>query len=103
MTGTRKASTGYKAVLFAPDGDWVTDCKGDTLEEVYEALGDLGSRWYFYPYSHFIIRDNGAYTTSRQRIVAACEPLEFLQGRAISTVSRFLNEQDDSFHEAVLS
>lgn len=45
---------GYKAILFAPDGDWVTDCPGDTIEEVIEQLENLGSRWFFYPFQGII-------------------------------------------------
>lgn len=94
--------TRYKAVLFSPDGDWVTDCRGETIEEVFERLGDLGSRWYFYPYTHFIIRDRGAMTTNTQRIVAAHEPFDEFKGRTIHTVSKFLATQDDNFHASVL-
>lgn len=91
-----------KAVLFSPDGYWVTDCRGETVEDVFQALNNLGSKWFFYPYSHFIIRDNGALTKGTQRIVAAHEPFEEFQGRTINTVSRFLSEQDQEFHYAML-
>lgn len=59
----------YKAILFAPDGGWVTDCHGDTIAEVCEMVADLGSRWIFYPYP-LIIRDNDGYTHGNMRIVS---------------------------------
>ena len=34
----------YQAVLFAPDGDYVTDFYNmDTIEEVWEKINDMGS------------------------------------------------------------
>jgi hypothetical protein len=92
----------YKAVLFAPDGDWVTDfreCK--TIEEVQENLCDMGSRWYFYPF-HAVIRDNGALTTNRQRLVDVAYPFAEQKGIAIKTFAKFLNECDRDYLAAVL-
>jgi len=41
----------YQAVLMAPDGDYVTDHRFGTVEEVEEAIADQGSRWFFYPFA----------------------------------------------------
>jgi len=83
----------YKAVLFSPDGDWVTDCRGLTKEEVWNQVADLGSRWYFYPYPA-IIKDHGGFTSRDQRI---CEvyteydsSMAWMKGLAIKTVSHIL-------------
>jgi hypothetical protein len=78
----------YKAILFALNGDWVTDfreCK--TIEEVEECLADMGSKWYFYPLCA-VITDRGLFTTSTQRIVSAVYPLDWWRGRTIRTTSR---------------
>ena len=41
----------YQAVLFAPDGDYVTDFHDiDTIQEVWDCINDMGSRWVFYPF-----------------------------------------------------
>ena len=41
----------YQAVLFAPDGDYVTDFHDtNTIEEVWEEINNMGSRWIFYPF-----------------------------------------------------
>lgn len=40
---------GFKAVLYAPDGDYVWDFKCDTVKEVLDEVNDMGSRWIFYP------------------------------------------------------
>lgn len=80
---------GYKAVLFAPDGDWVTDFKRYTKEEVMEQLADRGSRWLFYPLEA-IIYDRGVATSGRQRIVDAPVPLNKCIGETIKAVSRII-------------
>lgn len=81
----------YKAILFALNGDWVTDCLGQTKEEVWDKVADLGSKWYFYP-QVAIIKDYGGCTLSSQRI---CEvyteydsSMEWAKGKSIKTVSR---------------
>ncbi len=39
-----------KLYLFAPDGDFVTEPgEFDSIEEFWDRVNDLGSRWIFYP------------------------------------------------------
>ena len=85
----------YKAVLFAPDGDWVTDFKGNTKDEVMEKLADKGSKWYFYPFEGIIL-DKGGLTTAKQRLIdiAANLPQE-LAGKSVKTVSKWLESQSE--------
>jgi hypothetical protein len=95
--------TRYKAVLFAPDGDWVTDFRGcETVDEVKDCLDDMGSRWYFYPYQAVIV-DKGALTTGRQRLVDVGWPHEDQKGRSIATFGRMLAALTEDEHKAVLS
>lgn len=94
--------TTYKAVLFAPDGEWVTDFReSESIADVEEALADMGSRWYFYPF-HGVIRDNGM-TTSSQRLVSAAYPFEDMTGRTIRTFGRMIADVPESTLEAILS
>jgi hypothetical protein len=92
----------YKAILFAPDGDWTTDHARDTVEEVYDALADQGSRWYFYPF-HGVIRDNGSLTRASQRLVSAAYPFEDMKGRSVKTFGRMLAETPENELEAILN
>jgi hypothetical protein len=40
----------YKAVLFHPEGDFVTDFTNrNEIEDVWDMVNDMGSRWIFYP------------------------------------------------------
>lgn len=91
----------YKAVLFAPDGDWVTDFHADTKEEVMEMLADKGSRWFFYPLEAVILHKGGL-TTSRQRLVDAAYPIKDFKGRAIRTVSKYLNSLTEEEYDMLL-
>jgi hypothetical protein len=80
----------YQAVLFAPDGDYVTDFHDrDTIEEVWEEIADMGSRWIFFPFC-CVGTDN--------TIVAVwdgCIPK--LKGKRIKTVSKFFKKYEQEF------
>ena len=92
----------YKALLVAPDGDWVTDFREcETPEEVQEQLADMGSRWYFYPF-HAVIRDNGISTTYRQRIIADLTPFGDMEGRTIKTFAKMVKNTPDEELQAIL-
>lgn len=78
----------YKAALFAPDGDWVTDYRGsETIEDVQLKLADQGSRWFFYPF-HVVIRDRGGTTTGTQRIIDAAWPFDHMKGKSLNTFAK---------------
>lgn len=92
----------YKAVLFAPDGDWVTDyLERETIEEVEQLLADQGSRWYFYPF-HAVIVDKGGFTSARQRLVSVAYPFEDMKGRSISTFAQMIRELPENELVAIL-
>lgn len=72
----------YKATLFHPEGDSVTDFSGNkTKEDVWDAISNMGSRWVFYPI---------AFITTEKTVVGTPEGLEFLQGKRIKTVRKYL-------------
>jgi len=80
----------YKAILFAPDGDWVTDFTSSSIEEVIGKLCDRGSLWYFYPFEGVIV--NHGVTRSNQFIVNMAPPFHFLKGKSIKTASTFIGK-----------
>lgn len=83
----------YKAVLFAPDGSYATDVKDNAdIQDVWEEIANFGSRWIFYPIP-FVATD--------KRIADAPEGLEFLQGKAIKTVQKFLSREWKKRAEAI--
>lgn len=70
----------YKAVLFSPDGEFVTDHRGrETVGDVWEAINDQGSKWFFYPV---------CFVATEKTIKAAPEGFERLQGKRIKTVRK---------------
>ncbi len=75
--------SGYQAILFAPDGDYVTDHRRDTIAEVWDAVNDQGSRWFFYPIPAVIT--DGSDGIRRKRIIETARPFEDLAGRTVAT------------------
>lgn len=76
--------TRYQAVLIAPDGgDYVTDHKRDTVGDVWDAVNDQGSKWFFYPLPFVVTATGGP--IMRKRIVSACDGFEWLQGCTVKT------------------
>ena len=72
----------YKAILFHPEGDFVTDfSERKTKEDVWSMVNDMGSRWIFYPI---------VFVATDKRIVDTPEGLEFLKGKTIKTVQKYL-------------
>ena len=80
----------YRAILFAPDGDFVTDFRSDTKEEVWDKVNDMGSRWIFYPIV-FVATDKS---------IVDSNGVEHLQGKRIATVQKYIAdrwEQEQGF------
>lgn len=83
----------YKAILFHPEGDFVTDFKDNkTKQDVWDCINDMGSRWVFYPLS-FVATD--------KTIVETPEGLEFLKGKRIKTVKKFLADKWNTNKEEI--
>jgi hypothetical protein len=94
----------YKAVLFAPDGDWVTDFRGsESIREVQENLADMGSRWIFYPFHAVIVDRGSSLQNSRQKLVDVAYPFEDMKGRTIYTFSKFIADYPREELEMLLS
>ncbi len=73
----------YQAVLFHPEGDFVTDFRGSkTIPETWDGINNMGSRWIFYPLP-FVGTD--------KTIVDTPEGMEFLKGKRIKTVKKYLS------------
>jgi len=72
----------YKAILFHPAGDFVTDFRDRTSKDkVWEAVADMGSRWIFYPL---------VFVSTDKTIVDTPEGMEYLKGKRITTVKKYL-------------
>ena len=85
----------YKAILFAPDGDFVTDYRGqETIADVEELLANQGSRWYFYPFC-FVIVDNQFQDLFNKRILSVPEFPEdwsWYKGKTVRKMRQFIKE-----------
>jgi len=83
----------YKAILFTGDGVWTTDFKSKTKEEVEKKLSEKGSMYYFIPFEGIIV-DKGS-TNENQRVIEMGYPLEFLKGKTIRAIKKWLQSQSD--------
>lgn len=94
----------YKAVLFAPDGDWVTYWEdSETIEEVQEKLANQGSTWFFYPF-HAVIRDHqNGITKATQRLVDVAEPFEDWKGVSIKRFSQLIQSYSEEELRSLIS
>jgi len=82
----------YKSIHFATDGNFVTDNERETVEEVWQAVNDMGSRWFFYPIPCVI--KSGA-NLKRGRIISPCAGFDFLQNKSIKTAQKYIKNEDD--------
>ena len=71
----------YKAILFHPEGDFVTDFQRDSIEDVWREIENMGSRWIFYPI---------VFVATEKTIVDCPEGLEHLKRKRIKTVKKHI-------------
>ena len=79
----------YKLICMSFDGDYKTETPYHEdaftdIESAWEHSGDMGSRWYFYPF-HFVVTESG--TT----IVGPPDDLRRFKGMRVRTVAREFN------------
>lgn len=75
----------YKATLFHPEGDNVTDFRDRrTKQDVWDAIGNMGSRWIFYPIP---------VVTTDKVVVDAPDGLKFFVGKRIETLRTYLKTE----------
>ena len=88
--------SGYKAILFSLDGEWVTDHKRKTIQEVNDAISDQGSKWIFYPIVAVIV-DHGL-VTSNQRFVDVSDELMWWKNRTIRALVRDIRKNPELYN-----
>jgi len=69
------------------NGDYVTEkhAEFETTQDAWKHAGDMGSRWYFYPFI-FVTSASG------KSIVDSPHGLEFLTGKRVSTVAKYFKK-----------
>lgn len=102
---SRQAGTGtrYIAALFALDGEYVIDpaSASDTIEGVDRFLGNMGSRWYFYPVP-VIIRDHPVIHDTARIVNAPVYPdwlAADINGRTLRVAGRIIAGNADALVE----
>lgn len=92
---------GYRAALFAPDGEYVTDYAEPTVDAVWDRVENGGSRWYFYPLPVIVTDRPHGMIGETQRIVDAPEALAIVKGRTLRTFGRILAALTDTDRAAL--
>ena len=83
----------YELVCMSFDGEYITDSKHETIEEACNASGNIGSKWFFYPF-HFILSGSKIIDTGCG-LVRMSDKKPFMElmfkGRKITTAVRAFN------------
>jgi len=91
----------YQSVQISPDGeDYITDHKHNTVVEVWDAVNDQGSKWFFYPLPFVVTATGGPIL--RKRIVSTCDGFEHLKGCTVRTAMQEI-AHDHEYVAAILS
>jgi hypothetical protein len=84
----------YKAILFAIDGDYITDFHKKTKTEVENSIADMGSRWYFYPIVA-IIKDNNSNVKNNRLIIENSGIFNLFNGKSVKTFIDWIKNNQD--------
>ena len=75
----------YRAIAFAPDGEYIIESEFETVEQAWDRINDWGSRWFFYPFCGVV---------KNKRVVEMCDVLDFLSNKDIKTIQKKLQKED---------
>ena len=92
----------YQAILISPDGiDYVTDFRNsESIQVVWDAIANMGSKWFFYPLP-FVIKDNSVnykLSLEKQRIIdfPDCFTKDMLdnelRGKSVKSVMQWIKD-----------
>ena len=86
----------YGLICMAPDGKYQVEHNIFTKDKLFESIedarkrsGDMGSRWYFYPY-HFVVN-----STLSTIVESPDGPLSFLAGEKIKQVQKMFKRASE--------
>jgi len=79
----------YRAIAFAPDGEYITEGEFKTVDEAWATIADWGSRWIFYPFTGVV---------KNKRVLSICEELIFLSNKDIKTIVRHLEVHGEDLY-----
>jgi hypothetical protein len=73
----------YKLICMSFDGEYQTEMYSNDIDELWKHSDNIGSKWFFYPF-HFVC--------TSKTIKQSYEPVLWLQGKRIKTVSKLFNK-----------
>lgn len=91
----------YRAMLITADPKdvaYVFDCEGDTIQEVWDKVNDMGSRWFFYPIPIITRIKDGRWPNFKySKVIDTCIGLEWAKGMTISKLLDYMGKNDMSY------
>ena len=80
----------YKAIAFAPDGEYITEGEFETVQDCWDRINDWGSRWIFYPFTGVV---------KNKRVISFCDILPELSNKDIKTIQKALKKDGDALYQ----
>lgn len=77
----------YRAMFMSFDGEHKIEGSFDTIDQAWEYINNVGSRWYFYPFC-FVVKGLTVVAVPDQIV-------EFLRGKRIKTVAKIFKEHSE--------
>ena len=91
----------YQAILFASDGEFITDFKNKkSINEVWDCINNMGSKWIFYPFC-CVTTDKGC-LSKNQRIVSSFDLVNNeVKNKSIKKASEYFKYNSDILFKCI--
>jgi len=88
----------YQLIQMSFDGEYVKDSEHTTIEAAQNASAELGSKWYFYPFSIIVKGQTVKETGGNICYMPSGEPVlsRLLKGKRLKTVKSIFNSLSKS-------
>ena len=77
----------YNVTVIATDGDHRTEGEFETVEDAWDYINDMGSRWYFYPVN--VVSDHDI-------IIESPDGFDYLNGMNVRDLANVATELSDT-------
>lgn len=86
----------YQALLVSPDGkDYVTDfANSKTIDDVWEAVDNMGSRWFFYPIP-FVITSSSSKVRNKRIVDIPNNYFDVIKNTTVKNAMQFIEDNPE--------
>jgi len=91
----------YKLIFMSFDGAYVTDSEHDTKESAFEAIENIGSKWFFYPFPFIVMNKTVVETGEGLVNMATGEAYmpKMFKGKRLATIIKAFKEVNDYLND----